>query len=85
MRAFLSGPDGMVDLNSLLDATGAGWTLTLANGLSENGFITGEGRINGESHAFLLTANPVPEPASMAALGFGALGLVKRRKRLSVP
>ncbi|ODU51419.1 hypothetical protein ABT09_03900 [bacterium SCN 57-13] len=29
---------------------------------------------------FTSRANPVPEPASMAALGLGALGLIRRRR-----
>jgi probable HAF family extracellular repeat protein len=45
---------GMLDLNSLIDAT-SGWTLLFAYAINDAGQITGSGLINGESHAFLLT------------------------------
>jgi probable HAF family extracellular repeat protein len=45
---------GMQDLNSLIDAN-SGWTLIWAFAINDNGQITGQGTINGESHAFLLT------------------------------
>jgi probable HAF family extracellular repeat protein len=45
---------GMQDLNSLID-TATGWQLQEANAISDSGFITGVGMLNGEKHAFLLT------------------------------
>jgi probable HAF family extracellular repeat protein len=55
----------MVDLNSRLDASGAGWTLTEARGINDAGQITGVGALGGVPHGFLLdpTANiNVPPP-----------------------
>ena len=77
--AFLyTATGGMVDLNSMLDASGANWKLNSADDISNTDYITGYGTINGQIHAFLLT--PTPEPAPLAALGVGALALVRRRK-----
>lgn len=75
-HAFLyTATGGMRDLNALLDASGAGWTLEAAYGISDRGFITGYGTIDGEPRAFLLT--PVPEPASLA---LGTIALARRRR-----
>ena len=64
-HAFLyTATSGMLYLNSLLDASGAGWTLTEALGLSDTGYITGYGTINGVTHGFLLT--PTPDPRARA-------------------
>lgn len=38
------------------------------------------GNLGGVDMAFKITSSPVPEPASMAALGMGALALIRRRR-----
>ena len=54
-RAFLSEAGGpLVDLNTLLPA-GSGWVLVSANAINDAGQIAGEGVLNGEPRAFLLT------------------------------
>jgi probable HAF family extracellular repeat protein len=45
---------GMQDLNNLIPA-GSGWTLTWAFAINDSGQITGQGEINGQTHAYLLT------------------------------
>lgn len=68
--------DGMIDLNSCIP-TDSGWDyISIARDINIHGQIVGEGYINGQSHAFLLT--PVPEPMSLCILGLGALFLRKR-------
>lgn len=42
----------MSDLNTLLDASGAGWRLTLALGVNDAGTIVGTGIFGGVTHAF---------------------------------
>ena len=53
--AFLHDGTTMFDLNTLLDASGAGWRLTCATAINARGAITGIGTVNGVSHAFLAT------------------------------
>jgi len=54
-RAFLSEAGGqIVDLNTLL-APDSGWVLLSANAINDAGQIVGEGTLNGEPRAFLLT------------------------------
>jgi probable HAF family extracellular repeat protein len=54
-RAFLSDGGGpIVDLNSLLPDN-SGWVLLSANAINDAGQIVGEGMLNGEPRAFLLT------------------------------
>lgn len=68
-HAFLyTSGSGMVDLNSLIDPL-SGWELTFGAGINDAGQITGTGYIGGQQHAYLLTPNTVPEPASLAFLG----------------
>jgi probable HAF family extracellular repeat protein len=57
VHAFMwSESTGWVDLNSLIP-TDSGWTLENASGINAWGQITGQGFINGQYHAFLLTPN----------------------------
>lgn len=51
----------MRDLNDLIPS-GTGWLLNTAQGINEQGPITGSGTIGGRTHAFLLT--PIPEPGT---------------------
>lgn len=52
--AFLYSNGTMIDLNSLLPAN-SGWRLTEATAINNSGQIVGEGFVNGQLHAFLLT------------------------------
>ena len=55
MRAFVwSAPLGMHDLNELIPVN-AGWVLSEAHGINDNGMIVGNGLLNGQPRAFLLT------------------------------
>jgi probable HAF family extracellular repeat protein len=74
LHAFVYSGGQMLDLNSLI-APGSGFTLSVAYGISETGYITGSGFApNGQQHAFLLT--PVPEPSGPVLLGTGAVALL---------
>jgi probable HAF family extracellular repeat protein len=59
-HAFLYTPGvGMVDLNILIDPL-SGWELLDASEINDAGQITGQGLINDEYHAYLLTPIPIP-------------------------
>ncbi|MCC6396713.1 MAG: hypothetical protein IT282_06810 [Bacteroidetes bacterium] len=63
-RAFVwTRGSGIRDLNSLLDTSGAGWTLVSANAINAIGQIVGYGSHNGETRAFLL--NLVQPPSGV--------------------
>ena len=74
-HAFLYNGTGY-NLNQLISPA-AGWTLTTALGINNDGQIIGIGQLNGVNAAFLLT--PTPEPASISVIAFG-LGLLLRRE-----
>lgn len=54
-RAVLYSNGTVRDLNELVDASGAGWHLHMADGVNKSGQIVGKGIFNGGWHAFLLT------------------------------
>jgi probable HAF family extracellular repeat protein len=66
------------DLNTLLGLSD--WNLISATGIDDDGTIIGFGRYRGDYASFRIT--PVPEPATIAALGLGALAMVRRKRRL---
>jgi len=80
-RAFVwSEGGGMRNLNDLLDASGAGWTLSLPQAINNSGQIVVVGQFNGQEATALLT--PVPEiTAATAAATFGPCFLLWRRRR----
>ncbi len=59
-HAFIaSTARGMTDLNALLDpVSGAGWTVTSAWGITNNGRISGTATLGGVAHAVLLAPLP---------------------------
>jgi probable HAF family extracellular repeat protein len=78
--AFVYLNGRMQDLNRLLDASGAGWQLSIATAINNRGQIVGQGAFGGETMSFLLT--PLPEPASAAFAAFaGGWVLLRRRAR----
>jgi len=85
--AFIEHNGAVTDLNTLV-TNPMGFDLFRANGISDNGLITGFGFTKGNPghvEAFLLTPTASPEPSPLAALGLGLLGLgalaVKARRR----
>jgi probable HAF family extracellular repeat protein len=88
-RAALWSADGQLfDLNDLLDASGAGWTLTAATDINNVGQIVAEGQYDPDgpggaspvTHGILLT--PIPEAAmSLFCASASAAGLLIRRRR----
>jgi probable HAF family extracellular repeat protein len=53
-HAFIAPSNTLVDLNTQLDATGAGWTLVEARAINDAGQIAGVGKYGGGNRAFLL-------------------------------
>ena len=81
-HGFIYFGGAMHDLNDLLDSSGAGYTISGAFAITDNGYIAARGDdANGVGHAVLLRVSGVPEPGTMAVLGIGALALLRRRRR----
>jgi probable HAF family extracellular repeat protein len=53
-HAFVYTGGQIKDLNHLIPS-GTGWTLISAEGINDTGQIAGQGKLNGQQHAFLLT------------------------------
>ena len=69
-----TGGGNNIDLNTLIDPN-SGWYLRAAYSINNHGWIVGMGyNPDGKDHAFLL----IPEPATIALLGLGALILRKK-------
>ncbi|MGF2034024.1 MAG: DUF3466 family protein [Nostoc sp. CmiVER01] len=78
LRAFLYSDNTLYDLNDLIaPGSDAGFTLTAASAINNNGQIVGRGAVNGELRAFLLTPTSsvsVPEPTlAFPILSFGGV------------
>jgi hypothetical protein len=64
-HAFITDGSGLVDLNTILDAPSAGWTIEYAFDINDRGQIVGRAWSPlGEMRGVILT--PVPEPGSNA-------------------
>jgi probable HAF family extracellular repeat protein len=80
--AFLFDGTSMLDLNALIDSSGAGWLLTDALAINRAGQIAGAGYYEGLPRAFVLT--PVPEPSTAGFLCLGAVLIAASRLALTV-
>lgn len=73
---FLYSAGQFSDLNALIP-TSSGWSRLSPSRINNAGQIVGQGLIDGEEHAFLMTpiGQTVPEPSSLAVFGAMAIGL----------
>ena len=75
----------MVQSLASLIPNASGWSGLNATGINDAGQIVGQGLIDVQEHAFLMTpiAEQVPEPGAMMVWGLGGLfvGAVARARR----
>lgn len=68
-HAFTWSNGAMLDLNTLLDQTGANWTLVEARAINDAGQITGVGTFGGSNHAFRLSPSSTPsQPPTITSI-----------------
>ncbi len=85
-HAFIYTNGQVLDLNSLIPP-GSGWHLDEAFGINNAGQIVGQGTIDGNQRAFLLTPQAVPEPQTLALYAGAILAsyCTLRRKKVGNP
>lgn len=71
-HAFICTNTTMIDLNTLIDLSGTGWTLTEARAINDSGQIVGFGQFGGNKHAFLL--NPIVADPGPSITGISFAG-----------
>jgi probable HAF family extracellular repeat protein len=78
---YWSESDRVVDLQSLLDGSGAGWNLQWASDVNELGQIIGVATFQGGGfQGVLLTPVPEPTAAGVVAFTFAALALTRAHR-----
>jgi MYXO-CTERM domain-containing protein len=82
---FWTADEGMMDLNALLDESGQGWVLQIAQAINDSDQIVGWGTHDGQPRGFLLTPVPIPEPAALPLLALAAAPRLRRRPPCSKP
>jgi uncharacterized membrane protein len=70
---------GILSLNDMIPVD-SGWWLDEAKDINDLGQIVGNGNIEGDNRAFLLT--PIPIPGALWLLGSGLIALVGLRRKL---
>lgn len=61
-HAFVCTNDVLIDLNTQLDETGAGWVLIEARAINDANQIVGTGKLNGANRQFMLSPTPTTPP-----------------------
>jgi probable HAF family extracellular repeat protein len=74
---FLFSNGQITSLQSLLPST-SHWSNLDATGINDAGQIVGQGLIDGQEHAFLMSPQAVPEPSSLVLFGFGFAAIAIR-------
>ncbi|RYG23066.1 PEP-CTERM sorting domain-containing protein [bacterium] len=83
-QVLLTGNDGTNDFSALFDLDGNGenfFTITTSNNQTIKSFKLQSTVDLEDVGQVRVGLAPVPEPASMVALGLGALGILKRRRK----